>query len=161
VFSIHANHKELTMHAVKHLELSPEQGRSVPFLSHWHVREIERDGCTLYEVRDSSGAVVAGDIKSLESARLFALAPLIFENFKLLEKEAVRALWYVVDAKAGTYDVEDVADDVDGEFEKAGSGVPEHAQWLMEVSALRAAVGKQEFPPAGTPRQDALFAACS
>lgn len=148
------------MHAVTHLELCPELGESVPFLSHWHVREIERDGCTLYEVRDSSGAVVAADIKNLESARLFALAPLVFENLKLLEEVAVRALWNMVDANQLTYDVEDVAADVDGAFERASPGVPEHAQWLMEVSALREAAGEQAFPPAGTPWQDALFADC-
>lgn len=146
------------MHAATHFELSPAIGESIPFLSHWHIRAFERDARTLYEVRDSNGTMVAGNIQSFEHARLFALAPLVFEEFKLLEGEAARALWHMVDAIQGIYDVEDVAEDVDGEFETACPGAPEHAQWLMEVSALREAVGEQDFPPTGTPRQEGLFA---
>ncbi|QHE87214.1 hypothetical protein [Hydrogenophaga sp. BPS33] len=145
------------MPAVTHFELSHAIGESVPFLSHWHIRAFEGDGRTLYEVRDSSGTLVAGDITSLEHARLFALAPLVFHNFKLLEVEAVRALWHMVDSNQGTVDVKDVAEDFEGEFEKASPGAPEHAQWLMEVSALREAVGEQDFPPTGIPRQQGLF----
>jgi len=141
------------------LELSPALGELPPFFSHWHVRELLRDGCTVYEVRDSKGAVVAAEIKTLAHARLFALAPLLFENYQSLEKEATRALWYMVDVNQGDYDVEDVAEDVDGEFEASSPGAPEHAQWLLEVGALRDAVGGQEFPPVGTPYQAPLFTA--
>lgn len=155
---INVHQKDLSMTAVTHFELNPTTGESVPFLSHWHIRTLERDGLTLYEVRDSVGTLVAGDITSLEHARLFALAPLVFKNFKLLEVEAVRALWHMVDCNQGAVDVEDVAEDVEGEFEKASPGAPEHAQWLMEVSALREAVGALDFPPTGTPRQEGLFA---
>ncbi|MDR7093944.1 hypothetical protein [Hydrogenophaga laconesensis] len=128
----------------------------VPFLPHWHVREVSRDGATVYEVRDCNGVVVASDVKSLEHARLFALAPLMFENFKRLEAEAIRGLWHMVDANAGDFEVEEVADDVDGRFESASPVAPEHARWLMEVGALREAVGEQAFPPVGVPRQLAL-----
>lgn len=57
------------------------------------------------------------------------------------------------------YDVEEVADDVNGEFERESPGTPEHAQWLMEVASLREAVGEQVFPPDGTLRQVDLFTA--
>ena len=80
------------MRDIQHHELCSSPKEQAPLLSHWHVREVARDGCTIYEVRDSRGAVVAADIKCLEHARLFALSPLVFENFQLLEQEAVRAL---------------------------------------------------------------------
>lgn len=141
------------------LGLNASSMEPAPFLYHWHIREVAQDGSTVYEVRDSRGAVVAGNIKCIEHARLFALSPLIFQNFQLLEKEAVRALWHMVDANPGTYDVEEVAVDVDGEFERTSPGTPEHAQWLMEVASLREAVGEQDFPPVGTPWQVDLFTA--
>lgn len=147
------------MLGTKHPELPSGSGQSVPFLSHWHVREVTRDESTLYEVRDSRGAVIAADIKCVEHARLFALSPLIFQNFQLLEEEAIRGLWHMIDVNPGSYDVEEVAADVDGEFERTSPGTPDHAQWLMEVASLREVVGEQNFPPAGTPRQVDLFTA--
>ncbi len=141
------------------LRLNASSMEHTPFLSHWHVREVAQDGSSLYEVRDSRGSVVAADIKCIEHARLFALSPLIFQNYELLEEDAVRALWHMVDVNPGTYDVEEVAADVDGNFERTSPGTPEHAQWLMDVASLREAVGEQDVPPAGTPRQVDLFTA--
>lgn len=141
------------MQDATHAEAQPTMPEPAPFLPHWHVREVSQDGATVYEVRDCNGVVVASDVRSLEHARLFALAPLMFENFKRLEGEAIRGLWHMVDANAGDYEVEEVADDVDGRFESASPGAPEHAKWLMEICALREAVGEQEFPPVGVPCQ--------
>lgn len=147
------------MLGTNHHELGSDSVESVPFLSHWHVREVAQKGSPQYEVRDSRGEVIAANIKCIAHARLFALSPLIFQNFQLLEEDAVRGLWHMIDANPGTYDVEEVAADVDGEFERTSPGTPEHAQWLMEVASLRDAVGEQDLPPDGTPRQVDLFAA--
>lgn len=138
--------------------LPHNDGDTTPFLPHWHVREVARNAGVEYEVLDSNGAVVAANVKSLELARLFALAPEVFENFKRLEREAVRALFHMLDVNQGTYDVEEVASDLDGEWERVSPGAPDFARWLMEVEELREAVGEQQFPPPGVPRQVGLFA---
>lgn len=137
-------------------ELAPEFGDSVPFLPHWHVRQVEKDGGFQYEVRDSTGAVVAAGVKCLEHARLFALSPLVLENFDLLQHEAGRTLHQMVDADQGALDAHEVADDFDGKWEELSPGAPAYAQWLLEIAELREAVGVQAFPPAGIPWQQQL-----
>lgn len=111
-------------------------GDSTPGRTIWHIRESKRDGRSLFEVRDSMGNLVAADIASLKHACLFALAPRLLENFQLLEAEAERALWHMVDANEGYYDVEEVAEDIDGGWERTCSGAPEYAQWLLDVRSL-------------------------
>lgn len=137
--------------------LSPTTGSHPLFLPHWQLRKVERDGCIRYDVIDSESSVVAANVRSLEFARLFALAPLVFEHFKRLEREAGRALSYMLDVNEMAYDLEDVASDADGEWERTSPGAPDFARWLMELNELRVAVGEQQFPPPGVPQQARLF----
>lgn len=137
--------------------LAPSKGGDALFLPHWQVREVAYNGGVQYDVLDSKGTVVAANIKSLELARLFTLAPQIFENFKLLENEAQRALSHMLDVNEMAYDLDEVASDVDGEWGRVSPGSPDFARWLIELKELREAVGEQQFPPPGVPRQVGLF----
>lgn len=128
-------------------EIHPAHQRDIgevqPFPPDWHIQEVKVKEGTRYEVRDFNDNVVASGIKLLSHARLFALAPQILENFIELEHEAVRALGYMIDTNAGYYDVDEVAGDASGRWERISPGVTDFARWLLEVRRLREAVCEQ------------------
>lgn len=126
------------------------------FLRHWKVKEVNR-GTVQYDLIDALGKVVASGVKSLELARLFALAPFLFEALEPLEGEGRRALFQMLDVMEGSYDVDEIAEDVNGEWEMASPGAPRLAALLTELRELREAVGDQQFPPSGIAWQGELF----
>ena len=121
-----------------------------PLLStHWQVREVKGETGTTYVVVGVDGAALASNINSLELARLFALAPQVFENFKSLRLEAERALYNMVDCDVTQCDLVEVAEDCQGEWEEAAPGAPEFASWLIALEELEMMVGPQTYPPKG------------
>lgn len=123
--------------------LRPIQGEHVPFDAHWHIRKFDTAEGTHYEVRDSRGEVVAGNIKCLEHARLFALSPSLLSEFERLTSEAQRVLHFMVDEQEGSLDLREVAEDVNGQWGSVSDGAPEFAQWLLDIEDLRATIGPQ------------------
>lgn len=135
--------------------LAPVQGDTVPFAPYWHIRQVEGPQGIRYEVRDSRGEVVAADIKTIEHARLFALAPQMHTHFHYLANEAQRTLHFMVDVQEGLLDIHEVAEDVDGKWERGCNGAPGFAEWLIDVRELQASIGDQ-YPAKGVARQKEL-----
>lgn len=125
---------------------------------HWRVKEIATEHGFHYEVVGSDGVTVASDIQSLELARLFALSPQIFSHFKSLRVEAERSLLHMVDRDTTQCDIEEVAEDTLGDWERVSPGAPAFAQWLLALEQLEEMVGPQTYPPKGVSVQRELFA---
>lgn len=131
-------------------------GTETPMLSpHWQIRAVQDARGQSYQVIGTDRAVVASDIKSLEVARLFALSPLVFKNFRALRLEAERVLDQLVDSNF--YDIEEVAEDASGHWEEECPGAPEFASWLLDLYEIEDMVGPQAYPPQGVTCQYNLF----
>lgn len=125
---------------------------------HWQGMEIFTENGTHHEVVGSDGVTVASNIQSLELARLFALAPQVFNHFKSLRLEAERALYHMVDCDVTQFDFEETAENSQGEWEQVASGAPAFAEWLLSLEQLEEMVGPQSYPPEGVSVQYDLFA---
>lgn len=126
-------------------------------LSDWTIYQVDSANGAFYEVRDSRGKTVATGINNLQHARLFALSPILLENFDPLCVEASRSFHHMVDANEGTIDLEEVADDEDGDWEESTPGAVDFAQWLLDMDELREAVGEQTSLPVVTECQAKLL----
>lgn len=126
--------------------------------THWQVKEVKTEQGIHYDVVGSDGATVAAHIQSLELARLFALSPQVFNQFKSLRLEAERALHHMVDCDVTQCDLEEIAEDAMGEWERVSPGAPAFAQWLLGLEQLEETVGPQKYPPKGVSVQRDLFA---
>lgn len=124
---------------------------------HWHIREVGEPGSRHYQVVASAGTVVASGIKSLELARLFALSPQLFENFRMLRLEAERALYNMVDCDITQCDIKEIAEDEKGQWDETAPGASAFATWLLDLEELAAKVGSQGYPPEGVATQADLF----
>lgn len=138
--------------------LRPTSDSSRNPAAHWLVKEVTTKQGTHYDVVGSEGAIIAAHIQSLELARLFALCPQVFNQFKSLRLEAERALHHMVDCDVTQCDFEKIAEDAMGEWERVSPGAPAFAQWLLDLEQLEEMVGPQTYPPRGVSVQCDLFA---
>jgi len=93
--------------------------------THWQIKEIQDTRGKSYQIIGMDGTVVASDVRSLEIARLFALSPFVFENFRPLLFEASRVLELMVDSSF--YGIDEIAEDANGRWERDSPGAPAFA----------------------------------
>ncbi|MDR6154702.1 hypothetical protein QF021_002791 [Acidovorax delafieldii] len=123
--------------------------------THWQIKEIQDTRGKSYQIIGMDGTVVASDVRSLEIARLFALSPFVFENFRPLLFEASRVLELMVDSSF--YGIDEIAEDANGRWERDSPGAPAFASWLFELYELEKLVGPQAYPPEGVTWEYELF----
>lgn len=140
------------------LPLAPVNDFKPMLTPHWQVKEVTTEQGIHYEVVRSDGRAVASDIQSLELARLFALSPQLFNCFKALRVEAAHALRNMVDCDVTQCDLHEIAEDVQGEWDRVSPGAPSFARWLLTMEQLERMVGPQNYPPEGVSVQCELFA---
>lgn len=138
--------------------LAPVSDFKPMLTSHWQVMEIKTEHGIHYDVVRSDGGAVASNIRRLELARLFALSPQLFNHFKSLLVEVTRVLYDMVDCDATQYDLQEIAEDIQGDWERVSQDAPAFASWLLAMEELEEMVGPQTYPPEGVSGQYELFA---